>query len=119
MPATNYGPPNRAVGFRRPASSPIRAPASGSQELLTRIRVPLELWDYILYRKLGDRGSRIESNGVATFLARAQKDILSEVRLVFAGPFIFRDRDIEAALTGKRCPGNREHPSLWIDGKIV
>lgn len=90
-------------------------PLLESQELLTRIRVPLEPWDYTLYRKLGDRSSRIENNGVATFLARAQKDILSEVRLVFAGAYIFRDRDIEAALTGKTLPLGSRETTFFLD----
>ncbi|GHV79135.1 FAD-binding protein [Spirochaetia bacterium] len=90
-------------------------------ELLTRIRIPLEEWQYSLYKKF--RGGETvdssidESGGGAVFMARIQKNILTDLRIVFAGQSVLRDKNSETSLAGKHLPLDRreaEHFSeLW------
>lgn len=87
----------------------------GSQELLTRVRVPLEQWDYTVYRKIGHAHQLQGDSSTAVFIARAQKDILSEVRLVFSGPTLIRERAIEASLAGKTLPLARREAQVFLD----
>lgn len=87
----------------------------GSQELLTRVRVPLEQWDYTIYRKIGHPHRREGDGAAAVFIARAQKDILSEVRLVFSGSTLIRERTIEASLAGKTLPLARREAQVFLD----
>lgn len=85
-----------------------------TQEMLTRIRIPLDNWDYTIFRKFEGRPPE---NGVIVFIAKAQKNIISDVRLVFAGLSIIRNRSFEAILSGQQLPLNRKTAegfvSLW------
>lgn len=85
------------------------------RELVCRIRIPLEHWDFTLYRKFGAVHVPVENGGAITFIASAQKNILSDLRLVFAGPTLMRDRDIETSLVGKLLPLGRKESGLFMD----
>jgi CO/xanthine dehydrogenase FAD-binding subunit len=80
--------------------------ALNPQELLTRIRIPLDQWDFTAYRKFGNRDSGIEG-GVLVFIMRNQKNILSDFRIVYAGDCTLRDKNSESFLIGKQLPLNR------------
>ena len=82
--------------------------ALDKQELLTRIRIPLETWDYIIFRKFEKKHFGSHQNGVVVFIAKVQKNIIGDVRLVFAGDSIIRNRDFEAGLSGKQLPLDRK-----------
>lgn len=90
-------------------------PAPGPQELLTRIRIPLEPWDYSEFRIIEETGDGGGWTGV--FIARNQKNILTGIRAVFAGDTILQDRNSEAFLEGKRLPLDRREAlhftELW------
>ncbi|WP_041611088.1 FAD binding domain-containing protein [Treponema primitia] len=92
-------------------------PALNPQELLTRIRIPLEQWHYTVYKKLTDMETADGDGGSAVFLARIQKNILTDIRVVFAGQILLRDKNSETILAGKQLPLDRrdaEHFSeLW------
>jgi CO/xanthine dehydrogenase FAD-binding subunit len=83
-------------------SSPA-GPVLKSQELLTRVRIPLDQWDFSACRKFGDRDSGVEG-GVLVFIMKNRKNILTDLRIVFAGECILRSRSGETFLTGKRLP---------------
>ena len=89
--------------------------AMGPQEMLTRVRIPLEHWDYTMHRKFGLAHLDDDAGGVVVFIARAQKDILSEVRLVFAGRSLIRDRPIETSMAGKGLPLARREAQVFLD----
>jgi CO/xanthine dehydrogenase FAD-binding subunit len=78
-------------------------PALKARELLTRVRIPLDQWDFSACRKFGDRDSGAEG-GVLVFIMKNRKNILSCLRVVFAGECVLRDRNAESFLTGKRLP---------------
>jgi CO/xanthine dehydrogenase FAD-binding subunit len=82
--------------------------ASGikNQELLTRIRLPLHQWDYSIYKKF--RRENIYNNEVLVFLAKAQKNILSDIRVVYKANTILRNKNSEDLLNGKSLPLNRK-----------
>ncbi|GMO48696.1 MAG: hypothetical protein Ta2G_04750 [Termitinemataceae bacterium] len=90
---------------------------SKADELLCRVRFPLEQWDYTL----GESLSGIDANGEQTendfviFLASLQKDILSSVRIVFAGEQVIRERNIEDKLVGKKLPLDIKEAESFID----
>jgi CO/xanthine dehydrogenase FAD-binding subunit len=87
------------------------------QELLTRIRIPLENWDYAIFKKFEHRHFNSGESGAIVFIAKAQKNILSDVRLVFAGESIIRNRNLETMLSGQQLPLDRKTAisfvSLW------
>jgi CO/xanthine dehydrogenase FAD-binding subunit len=77
--------------------------ALNPQELLTRIRIPLDDWDYSAYKKYAGQGSHSK---VAVFLAKTQKDILNDIRIVCKTAVLIRNKDSESILVGKRLPLN-------------
>jgi CO/xanthine dehydrogenase FAD-binding subunit len=83
-------------------SSPGEA-AMKTQELLTRVRIPLDQWDFSAYRKFGSRDPGSEG-GVLIFIMKNRKNILVDLRVVFAGECVIRNRSSETLLTGKHLP---------------
>lgn len=83
------------------------------QELLTRIRIPLDPWDYSLYKKF--KPSSSEEGGVMVFIIRNQKNILTNIRLVFAGALVLQDRNTETLLIGKRLPLDRKNARNFVE----
>ena len=71
------------------------------QEILTRIRIPLDIWDYSTYKKFEGQSSR---GRVAVFLVKTQKDVLNDIKIVYKTNLILRDRDSESILVGKHLP---------------
>jgi CO/xanthine dehydrogenase FAD-binding subunit len=89
-------------------------PALASQELLTRIRIPLEQWNYSLYRKFNTLGSS-EPGGVIVFILRNQKNILEDMRVVYSGNSVLREKNAEALLVGKKLPLDLKDAQTFIE----
>jgi CO/xanthine dehydrogenase FAD-binding subunit len=85
------------------------------QELLTRIRMPLEQWNYSRYKKFKNQYYDDESEGSVVFIARIQKNLLTDIRVVFAGETVLRDKNSEAFLTGKQLPLGRKETAHFIE----
>ncbi|MDR1351853.1 MAG: FAD binding domain-containing protein [Treponema sp.] len=100
-------------------SSVSGPPSINAQELLTRIRVPLDVWNYSAYKKFTDPYTGDDTAGSMVFIARCQKNILTDIRVVYAGLTALRDRNSESALTGKQLPlAERDLANfmgLWAD----
>ena len=82
------------------------------QELLTRIRVPLDNWGYTAYKKFEGYANR---SRVVLFLAKTQKNVLSDIKIVYKTDFIWRDRDSESILIGKHLPLGRRIATDFIE----
>jgi CO/xanthine dehydrogenase FAD-binding subunit len=88
-------------------------PALKPQELLTRIRVPLDQWDYATYKKFGIfRGL---SGGSVVFLMKTQKNVLTDLRVVYKTATILRDKNSEAVLVGKQLPLGRRIAAEFVE----
>ena len=82
------------------------------QELLTRIRVPLENWDYSIYKKFAGQG--VQSR-VVVFLAKIQKNILNDLRIVCKTDALWRNKESESIIVGKYLPLNRRIAADFIE----
>jgi len=80
--------------------------ALGSQELVSRIRIPLDNWDYYAYKKFTRQASATPcTSRNSVFLAKAQKNVLADIRIICkTADKIWRDKDSESLLIGKRLP---------------
>ena len=76
-------------------------------ELLTRIRIPLEEWNYTGYHKFRAIDSGGEG-GVLILLVRNQKNVLSKLHVVFSGHTLLKDKKGESFLEGKALPLDRK-----------
>jgi CO/xanthine dehydrogenase FAD-binding subunit len=71
------------------------------QEILTRVRVPLDNWDYSIYQKFSGKASKSKA---VVFLAKTQKNVLNDIRIVYKTNTLWRDKDSESILVGKHLP---------------
>jgi CO/xanthine dehydrogenase FAD-binding subunit len=99
-------------------AGPGKAGVFFPEEILHRIRIPLEQWDFTLCRRFDpvNKAARNES-ALVVFLARIQNDILSDVRIVFSGASVIRNTNRETALIGQKLPLPKKDAaafaSLW------
>lgn len=87
--------------------------ALNPQELLTRVRVPLDRWNYSVYKKFS--GDRLGSGGVVVFLVKTQKNALTDIRVVYKTATILRDKNSEAILVGKQLPLSRRVAAEFVE----
>ena len=110
---------SRWISAMRFASFPGTA-ALESQELLTRIRIPLENWDFSSYKKFARQPN---NNMASVFLVKIQKRNLNDMRIIYKTDVIRRDRNSESILNGKNLPLTRriaadfiEHCEAYLSG---
>jgi len=84
------------------------------QECLTRIRVPLEPWTFAWYRKLNFSLASRPGGGILLIL-RNQKDILTDIRVLYSSQAILREKDAESMLKGKHLPLDHRDASAFVD----
>ena len=77
-----------------------------NQELLTRVRLPLVQWDYSIYKKFFPED--IYNSKTLVFLAKTQKNMLSDIRVIYKEKIILRNKTAESILTGKNLPITRK-----------
>jgi CO/xanthine dehydrogenase FAD-binding subunit len=85
--------------------------ALNPQELLTRIRVPLDQWDYATYKKFLGRGG----GDAVVFMVKTQKNVLTDIRVVYKTDVILRDKNSEAILIGKHLPLSRRVAGEFVE----
>jgi CO/xanthine dehydrogenase FAD-binding subunit len=84
------------------------------QELLTRIRIPLDHWNYSIYKKFTDSSPEL-SGGAVVFIVKTQKSTLTDIRVVFKTDTILRDKNSEAILVGKQLPLNQRDAEDFLE----
>jgi CO/xanthine dehydrogenase FAD-binding subunit len=84
------------------------------QEFLTRIRVPLEPWTFNWYRKFIFSLSSRPGDCILCIL-RNQKDILTDIRVLYSSQTILREKNAESMLMGKHLPLNHRDASAFVD----
>jgi CO/xanthine dehydrogenase FAD-binding subunit len=88
--------------------------AINEQELLTRIRIPLELWDYSVYKKFKPQETG-GPDGAAVFILKNRKNVLTDFRFVFAGEMTLRNKNTESLLVGKNLPLGKKDVAGFVE----
>ncbi|MDR0623071.1 MAG: FAD binding domain-containing protein [Treponema sp.] len=88
--------------------------AINPQELLTRIRIPLEHWNYSVFKKF-EGASTADSGGVIVFIIKNQKNTLTDIRIVFGAERILRDKNSETFLIGNQLPLSRKETEDFVE----
>ena len=99
VPAAYFSPPS---------------PASPAREILTRIRVPLAPWSFTWYRKFLSAGST-GGEGSILFIMKNEKNILTNIRVLYSGKTILREKKSETMFLGKRLPLARKDVEAYLD----
>ena len=89
-------------------------PVLAKQEILTRVRVPLEPWTYSWYRKFYTSGSN-RPGGIIILIVRIQKNVLSNIRVIYSDRIILRDKNSESMLAGKQLPLDRKDTKVFVE----
>jgi len=89
-------------------------PALNRQEILTRIRVPLETWTYTWYYKFRFSGIG-EPGGCMLLMIRTQKNTLTNIRVVYSGKTILREKNCETMFEGKHLPLSENEVGIFMD----
>ena len=87
-------------------------------EVLTKIRIPYQDWDFQLFRKITSHGGMHGETGVSICgMARVNRSIISDVRLSIGGiaPVVFRAYGIEERLNGMKLPLYRKNMQDFVD----
>lgn len=75
--------------------------------IILRVRVPFEEWTISYYKRLGPIGHITADTASFVFLARAQKNLLSDIKLLFGSRQLIKSKEFENLLTGKGLPIDR------------
>jgi len=73
-------------------------------EFVSKVRVPTDSWDVTRYRRLGREGIVSSETAHFVFLAKSQKNILSDIRIAYADERFFRRREYENLMIGRSLP---------------
>lgn len=78
--------------------------AVAPEEVLTRVRLPMEAWNLQLVRKIGERRYPGADSALFCCLGLLDRDAVQELRLAYSGRGLFRERSVENILVGRRLP---------------
>lgn len=72
--------------------------------LLTKIRISLDDWDISFYKRVGPSHVITNNSAGFVFMANIQNNVLSSVKIAFAGTVVFLSTEFENKLIGQRLP---------------
>lgn len=72
--------------------------------VLTNIRIPLIDSDLSIFRRIGPENTITEQSASFAFIVSTEKNSIIDLKLAFAGPFIFKSKTLESSLFGLRLP---------------
>lgn len=72
--------------------------------VLTNIRIPLSYPEISIFRRIGPEHKITQQSASFVFLGDTERNALIDVKLAFAGPFVFRSRNLENMIIGHRLP---------------
>lgn len=72
--------------------------------ILTSVRVPIVDEDVSVFRRIGPENKITQQSASFAFIATTEKDTIINIRLAFAGPFVFRSKILENEIIGKHLP---------------
>ena len=75
-------------------------------QIISNIRLPLSDWDIEFFMRTGPESKITEESASFSFLALSEKNIITSIRIAFAGPFAFRNLEVESKLIGLKLPLN-------------
>lgn len=89
------------------------------KQVLVSVRVPADDWDVSIFRRVGKNGSYSDDAAAFCFLAKTASGVLTQVKMVFAGPLVFFDSELEAKLLGVRLPLSSKTVQDWTEAAAL
>ncbi len=83
--------------------------------VLTKIRVPTDVWEVAVFRRIGPSNSITDESAHFVFLADTDGTLLANVRIVLTGRMVFRSPALENSVIGARLPLSQKSIALFIE----
>ena len=88
--------------------------------VLTKIRVPLDDWEVSVFKRVGPERMITSDSASFVFLVDTQKNMIANIKIVFAGPVVFSFSSLENKLIGNKLPMNKKDiDSIVTEAKIL
>ena len=84
-------------------------------QMITKVRLPLIDWDVEMFERLGPSNKLIDVSASYAFLAKSEKNTLTELRIAFCGKFKLRSTELENQLIGIKLPISKKAISNMIE----
>ena len=84
-------------------------------EMITKLRLPLIDWDVEMFERLGPTNKLIDVSASYAFLAKSEKNTLTELRIAFCGKIKLRSNELENQLIGIKLPISKKAISNMIE----
>lgn len=72
--------------------------------VLTRIRVPINEWNFSIFKRIGPGNKINETSASFSFLMSAERDKITNARMALSGSVNFRARELENSMIGLKLP---------------
>lgn len=76
--------------------------------VLTRIKVPINEWDFSIFKRIGTDHRIDETSASFSFLISKERDKITDARIALSGSVNFRARELENSMIGKKIPLSAE-----------
>ncbi|MGP1437708.1 MAG: FAD binding domain-containing protein [Treponema sp.] len=87
--------------------------------VITRIRIKDDEWSYYRYKKI-ENGQYMDEIPIFLFLTKIQRNILFDIRLLFADKSLIREKEFENLLLGRSLPLPKEDIEyIFSQAKII
>lgn len=73
-------------------------------QILTKVRIPLDDWEVEIFRRIGPPNRIGPLSASFSFLASTQRNVVSNLKIVFAGDPLFYSNEFENRIIGTRLP---------------
>lgn len=77
---------------------------SGDKQILTKVRIPLDDWEIAIFRRVGPKSLISPLSAGFSFLASTQRNMISNIKIVFAGNPLFYSPEFENRIIGAKLP---------------
>ncbi|MCR5698889.1 MAG: FAD binding domain-containing protein [Treponemataceae bacterium] len=84
-------------------------------QIMTTLRVPLIEWDIAHFTRLGFNNEICDVSSSFTFLAKTQKDSLTDIRIAFCGKIKIRSTELENSILGAHLPLSHKNINMTLD----
>ncbi|MDD7417709.1 MAG: FAD binding domain-containing protein [Treponemataceae bacterium] len=84
-------------------------------QIMTSLRIPLIEWDIAHFTRLGLSNQISDVSSSFTFLAKTQKDSLTDIRIAFCGKIKIRSTELENSILGAHLPLSHKNIKMTLD----
>lgn len=110
---------NARLEIRSPAETQVipfaRFRGLAAKHIVTKVRIPLDNWDIGIFRRIGPSHAITPLSASFCFLASTQRNMISSIRVAFAGAPLFYSPELENHIIGLKLPLSEQEINNLIE----